>query len=351
MRNFFFSQKQTLYNFFCSSSLLLAAYLDFITGPEFSSILFYLIPIYFFANNKYSTQKTILFHGFIATVFWYYVETTTKIYTNELLAGWNALVRLTVFVSIGILIFRLKEKMHKLIQNNSLLENLNNEKNVFIGIAAHDLKNPIGTIYSFSDLLISNFNSETELETKEIIGYIKELSTNSLHILDNILDISKIESGIISIVKKDQDYISFLKKIIFYNQMVANRKEIIIQLECTEENLLFAFDENHLSEVINNLLTNAVKFSDRNANITVRITNNYTTILTEIIDKGKGIAEEEQGKLFNYFQKTSTLPTERESSSGLGLAIAKKIVTQHDGTIGVKSELGKGSNFFFQLTK
>jgi signal transduction histidine kinase len=165
------------------------------------------------------------------------------------------------------------------------------------------------------------------------------------------LDVSKIESGIIIIAKKQQDYISFLKKNIFYNQMVANKKDITIHLENAVQELVFSFDENHLSEVTNNLITNAIKFSEKNANIIVRITNNSNSILTEIIDNGKGIAEEEQGKLFNYFQKTSTLPTNGETSSGLGLAIAKKIITQHDGSIGLTSKLGKGSTFFFELTK
>ncbi|MFT7351415.1 MAG: signal transduction histidine kinase [Flavobacterium sp.] len=113
--------------------------------------------------------------------------------------------------------------------------------------------------------------------------------------------------------------------------------------------MIFAFDENHLSEVTNNLLTNAIKFSDRNSNIKVKIVKNPATVLTEIIDNGKGIAEVEQSKLFNYFQKTSTLPTDGESSSCLGLAISKKIITQHGSTIGVKSELGKGSTFFFEF--
>jgi signal transduction histidine kinase len=192
MYNFTFSRKHILFNFICSTSLVLATYLDYLTGPEFSSILFYLTPIYFFSNTKYSNQKTILFHSVIAAIFWYKVETATKIYTNELIAGWNALVRLTIFLSIGVLIFKLKARMQKLVQSNTMLEELNKEKNIFIGIAAHDLKNPIGTIYSFSDLLISNFTPDPE--TKEIVGYIKELSTNSLHILDNVLDVSKIES-------------------------------------------------------------------------------------------------------------------------------------------------------------
>ncbi len=74
-------------------------------------------------------------------------------------------------------------------------------------------------------------------------------------------------------------------------------------------------------------------------------------VKTEIIDEGQGIQEDEQEKLFNYFQKTSTQPTDGEKSSGLGLAIVKKIIIEHKGSLGVKSKIGKGSNFYFELAK
>jgi len=343
-------QKQLAYSILFIIILVFVAYLDYVTGTEVSSILFYIIPLYFFANRKYSTQKSIVFLSIIATVLWYIVETQTRIYDNPMLANWNALVRLTVFTVIGILSFRLNDKLKKLEKSNLDLEKLNKEKNMFIGIAAHDLKNPIATIYSFSDLLLSSFDSKTDEETVEMVGYIKELSTNSLHILDNVLDVSKIESGIITIIKKEQDYISFVKKNIFYNQILANAKSIQINFEKNTDNLVLPFDENYLSEVINNLLTNAIKFSAKDSEIKVRISTDGKTVKTEVIDNGKGIATAEQSKLFNYFQKTSTTPTAGESSTGLGLAISKKIVLQHGGTIGLESQLGKGSNFYFELT-
>jgi signal transduction histidine kinase len=110
------------------------------------------------------------------------------------------------------------------------------------------------------------------------------------------------------------------------------------------------FDNHYFSEAIDNFLSNAIKYSYNNSEIIVKISlPDDKHLLTEVIDKGKGIEEGEQQKLFNYFQKTSTRPTGGEISTGLGLAIAKKIITLHNGEIGVKSVLDQGSNFYFTL--
>jgi len=134
------------------------------------------------------------------------------------------------------------------------------------------------------------------------------------------------------------------------NQLLAKNKNITIHLNSPTENLTLDFDKHYLSEVIDNLLSNAIKYSNNNGEIDVKILmpDNKKTI-TEVIDKGIGISEEEQQKLFNYFQTTSTRPTAGEQSTGLGLAIAKQIIKLHNGEIGVKSIRDQGSNFYFSL--
>ena len=146
------------------------------------------------------------------------------------------------------------------------------------------------------------------------------------------MDVSKIESGIINIKTKKQDYILFIKKQIFYYQILAKKKDIYLVFESSLEEYAFDFDENYLGEVISNLLTNAIKFSNRNSEIHIKVSlTNNKNLKTEVIDFGKGIHESEHYKLFNYFQKTTTQPTAGEQSTGLGLAISKKIITEHKG--------------------
>ena len=183
-----------------------------------------------------------------------------------------------------------------------------------------------------------------------MLTYIKDLSNNALDLLKNLLDVSKIESGIITLSPQKSNYIDFITKYMYYNLLIARKKDINIKLETSEKELFITFDEHYLSEVINNLLTNAIKFSYKNSEIIIKISlTKNDTVKTEIIDQGQGIPIEEQNKLFNYFQKTSTQPTNGEASTGLGLAIAKKIIDKHGGQIGLISNIQKGSNFFFEL--
>lgn len=280
---------------------------------------------------------------------WFVADFYARKYSNVSIPIWNAIVRLSIFVLVGLLVLNYKEKYKKLIQANKDLVRLNAEKNKFIGIAAHDLRSPIGNIQSFADIILSEYKN-IDVQIIEIVNYIKELSDNTLELLKKLLNVSAIESGTIITNPKYQNYIQFIERQVYFNQILATKKEIRIKYNATLTDINFYFDENYMSEVINNLLTNAIKFSYPKSEVLVNISiteNNY--VKTEIIDQGKGILEEEQLKLFNYFQKSSTMPTAGEQSTGLGLAIVKKIITEHKGKVGVISKINYGSNFYFEL--
>jgi signal transduction histidine kinase len=232
---------------------------------------------------------------------------------------------------------------------NEYLRQLNEEKNKFIGIAAHDIRSPVSTIKAFSDLLLSEHANHISPETKRIINYIKDLSENSLVLLGNLLNISVIESGKINLNKTNQDYLIFVKQNIYLNQILADKKGITINLECSDKFVILEFDEHYMQEVLNNLLSNAIKFSFPNNKILVRISRTDNNMVkTEIIDNGIGIPDSEQSNLFKYFQTASSRPTSGEKSTGLGLAIIKKIIDEHQGTVNLKSS-ASGSNFYFIL--
>lgn len=340
----------TLFSF---ALLTIIGFLDYLTGSEVSFLLAYLIPIFLISFYNKSEKTLLTINAIFAAIIWFIVDLYTQEYSNLFNPIWNAFVRFSIFLIIGLLILNLKEKYKKVIELNMALQKMNDEKNKFIGVAAHDLRNPIGAIFSFSEMLLTDPNiAKMDSKAIQMLTYIKELSSNSLNLLKNLLDVSNIESGTIELSYKFQDYIDFISKLMYFNLIIAKEKEISIKLEAAEKELFFNFDEHYLSEVINNLLTNAIKFSYRNSNILIRISvTDKNMIKTEIIDEGQGIPLSEQAKLFNYFQKTSTQPTDGEQSNGLGLAISKKIITEHKGTLGVISEVGKGSNFYFELAK
>jgi signal transduction histidine kinase len=338
-------------------SLLLAffaiffiGYFDYITGEELAVSFFYIFPIAALAISSKTKPAGIIISSFLAAIIWFFAESFVREYSSLIFPIWNAAVRLFFFLSIGLLLYYLKVKEKKLKSMNSKLKSLNEEKNKFIGIAAHDIRGPLGIINSFSTILIDDYKEELNPEVTEILYIIKKTSSDSITILGNLLDVSKIESGKLILTYKTQDYISFIKTQVYLNQLLAKNKDIEILLETENGQLMVDFDEHYFSEVIGNLLSNAIKFSKRNTQIQVKVSlTSDNKVLTEVIDNGIGISEEEQQNLFNYFQKTSSRPTEGEESTGLGLAISKQIITLHLGQIHIKSAKNQGSNFFFQI--
>ena len=330
--------------------IITIGYLDYLTGTELSFSFFYLIPISLVSFYNRSTIFSVLISSILASLLWFLAEYFGRDYSIVFFPIWNAFVRLTIFTSIGLLIFYIKQKHRQLELINKSLKVINEEKNKFIGITAHDIRNPISGIYSFSDLLIVNYKDNINPEVLEILQLIRTVSSNTLTVLQNLLDISKIESGKVELKYTNQDYISFVKHQIFLNQIIAKYKSIAILFQPQIDSFMMYFDEHYLGEVIDNLLSNAIKYSYSNSEIVVKISLlDNQTILTEVVDKGKGIPETEQQKLFNYYQTTSTRPTEGEQSTGLGLAITKRIVKLHNGEIGLKSDLNHGSTFYFTL--
>jgi signal transduction histidine kinase len=340
------------YTVFVFSALLIVfiGFLDEVSGPETSFSIFYLIPIALLALYK-DTQKTaIVVNSIFAAIVWLLADLfANHHYSYFLIPYWNSLVRLGIFAIVGLLLYSLKNKNKDLAETNKKLSDLNEEKNKYLGIAAHDLRNPIGGIYSLSDVLLTEKDSPLNSEMKEIVELIHRLSESTLDLLRELLDVSKIEAGKVDLNLTRQGYVSYLRENIRINQLLAQKKDIAIHLEAPEHEIPVQFDRHYLNEVINNLLTNAIKYSHPATAITVKVLYANGQVRTEVTDAGVGIPQEEQRNLFTLFQKTSAQTTAGETSTGLGLAIAKKIVNLHRGEIGVTSEKDKGSTFYFTL--
>ncbi len=352
MKKFRLPENSILVSSIAFCLIILIGFSDYETGSELSFSIFYLVPVILVASSTRAGKFLIIFMAVLAALTWFFADFLIHDYSRSFIPFWNAFVRFSIFLIIGLLIYNLKLQQRKIKIINEGLQNLNAEKNKFIGIAAHDLRSPISNIYSFTEILLLESNNKFDSENVRIINYIRELSENTLNLLKDLLDVSKIETGNVYFSLKLHDYIEFLKTKIFLNQLLADKKGIKIHLENHEAEVAFFYDEKYLSEVVDNLLSNGIKFSNYNSEIIVRVTiTSGGSILTEIIDHGIGIPLDEQDKLFQYFQRSSARPTGGEESTGLGLAIAKKIVSIHGGSIGVKSELDKGSNFYFELPR
>ena len=229
------------------------------------------------------------------------------------------------------------------------LEELNILKNRYIGIVAHDLRNPIGVAESFSDLLIEEYDDFSKEEQLHFINIIHERCGYSLALVNEFLDISKIESGTLNLELVNQDYISFAKRIISNNKLFAKKKSQEILLESELNEIYANFDKNKLEQVFNNLISNAIKFSSDHTVITIKISLKDNHIISRIVDQGQGIPASEIENIFIPYKTTSVKATKNEKSTGLGLAIAKKIIEAHNGAITVESVVDKGSVFAFSI--
>ena len=244
---------------------------------------------------------------------------------------------------------KVKVRTIELEKANEKLSELNNEKNRYVGMVAHDLINPIGVAGSFSYILMEDYDDIPKEQKLEFLNYIKQSCDFSLNLINDFLDISKIEAGIFELNLSGQEYISFIKTNIIQNEMLAKKKSQEIIVNSSKNRIDAIFDKNKIQQVVNNLLSNAIKYSFPNTKIVIVISVEKDLIVTKIIDQGQGIPVEELSKLFKPFQTTSAKPTDNEKSTGLGLAIVKKIIEAHHGTIRVESIVGKGSSFIFTL--
>ena len=233
---------------------------------------------------------------------------------------------------------------------NQKLVELNDLKNKFLGMASHDLRNPLASIRGFSKYLLEKGKQVKQETRDEFLTTIKNVSGNMLELISNLLDISVIESGQLKLKPEMFSIQKLVEEKIHLQQILADKKNISLHTEF-EEVADFSFDANRMGQVVDNLLSNAVKYSPLGKDIYVKLSCEADKVKLSVRDQGPGISDEERDKLFQHFQKLSARPTGGESSSGLGLAIAQRIVEEHGGSIGVKSEPGQGASFYFELPR
>ncbi len=241
----------------------------------------------------------------------------------------------------------LKTLVMKYVQAESELKKLDELKNKLLGMAAHDLRNPLSSIHGFSEIMLEG--GLDEATRKEFLGVIFNVSDEMLKLLNDLLDISQIQSGKFTLRMKAGELEEVVRRRIHLNQIIAAKKNIRIEMK-VESSPTINFDHERIGQALDNFLSNAIKFAPHDSTITVTLKADGMWSLVEVADEGPGIPEEERDKLFGEFQRLSSTPTGGEKSTGLGLAIVGAIVKAHGGRVGAISGKGrKGSVFFFAL--
>ncbi|MBF0399189.1 MAG: hybrid sensor histidine kinase/response regulator [Magnetococcales bacterium] len=245
---------------------------------------------------------------------------------------------------------REKALNQSLAHKNAELHELNQVKNQFIGMAAHDLRNPLSVLLGMSTLLLEAPPSLQESTRREFLVSMQSVSEQMLGLVNDLLDVSVIESGSFILNKRSGSLAILLTERVRLAQFAAQTKRTTIHYK---DNLaaLAQFDAGRLGQVMDNLLSNAIKFSPAGSQIWVELIDKPDHVGFAVTDEGPGITAKEQAQLFGSFQKLSNQPTGGEKSTGLGLAISKKIVVAHGGTIQVEPAAKGGSRFTVTLPR
>jgi two-component system sensor histidine kinase/response regulator len=229
------------------------------------------------------------------------------------------------------------------------LSKANAAKDRFLGMCAHDLRNPLSSIRGLAELMDENAIGSLTNEQKEIVQTIHGASQSMLQLVNELLDVATIEAGHLKLAKEPTSVVEIVERSVHLSNIEAAKKNTRIEMVKASGDPIVDVDRNKIRQVVDNLINNAVKYSPRGSVITVIIHSDDTVAGFAVRDNGPGIPEGERHKLFKDYGRLSVQPTGGEKSTGLGLAICRKIVEAHHGTIGVENIDGRGCEFLVSL--
>lgn len=252
----------------------------------------------------------------------------------------------------------IQELEEKIIDLSLKLKSKTNALNVahetttkILGKLTHNLKNPVGVIFSFSEMMLEDLESYTVEKLEKHLLIIKNSAIFSLALLDTISKYSRVQSPNFVLKRAPLNYVELVREAVNDFKSEASEKSIGLNLIVPENGIFLTIDEAEITQALRSVLSNALRYSNENSTIAVTVAEQKNTVETNISDQGIGISETDLKNVFEEFYVVNTYSEDKQKCIGLGLAIAQKIVEHHQGIISVKSTLEKGSNFKIILPK
>jgi PAS domain S-box-containing protein len=237
----------------------------------------------------------------------------------------------------------------------TILRDITKEKEIdrmksdFISFVSHELRTPLTIVKGFVTIMLDDASGRFTREQKEQLSYINESIDRLSRIISNLLDISKIEAGKLRLQKESIDVVSLIKKVLRSFGIYAKSKRVKLETSFDSNLPRVLADSDRLTQVLTNLIDNAIKFSNKNAEVFIEAKDGKDVIEVSVADSGIGISSEDFNRIFNKFQRVEKGVSAKLRGTGLGLPISKEIIQLHGGKIWVESEVGKGSKFTFTL--
>jgi len=243
---------------------------------------------------------------------------------------------------------KIQKQRDELDEQKRKLEELNATKDKFFTIIAHDLKNPFNTVIGLTELLKERFDTYETSKVKEFIDQIFIFSNNIYHLLEDLLEWAKVQTGKLKVNREKTDIFELVNET--YNLYREKARNKNIKLISTVDIGTYAFiDKYMVNTVIRNLVSNAIKFTYNGGEVCINTYTKGDFIHVSVKDNGVGIAKNDLENVFSIGSNYSTPGTDQESGTGLGLIICKEFIEKNGGVIQVQSEINKGAEFVFSL--
>lgn len=243
-----------------------------------------------------------------------------------------------------------KENERRLIKAMREARAANAAKSEFLAIISHELRTPLNAIIGFNQCILMGMDGEINSNQEESLMKIEKSAFHLLTLIDDILDLAKIEANKLELELLPQNIVDIIQSCVDEMTPLALKKSLTIELYLEKPFILIEIDKMRIRQVILNLLSNAIKFT-QHGSITIKLLNFTHSIQFDVIDTGIGLTIEEVTKIFRPFSQANSSITRKYGGTGLGLVISKRIIELHGGQIYVVSEKGKGSTFGFNLPK